>query len=139
MTFDVEKSVGFLLAKAHQHVVALFKEEFAAYEITPTQFILLAILWEMGSAPQAELSEKSHIDRTTIVGIVDRLAKRKLVERKAHPDDRRIHLITLTVRGRELEEELRIAASRVREKIKAKISPGDCKTLVCLLKRLHCG
>jgi len=137
MTFDVERSVGFLLAKAYQHVVSLCKEEFAFYEITPPQFILLAYLWKLDSVSQAELSETAQIDRTTIVGIVDRLAERGLVERQPHPEDRRVHLVILTARGWELEKELCMAAARVRNKITARILPGEYKTLLRLLERLR--
>jgi len=137
MTFDVERSVGFLLAKAYQQVVSLYKEEFASYEITPQQFILLACLWELGSASQADLSKKTQIDRTTIVGIVDRLEEKGLVERQPHPGDRRVHRIILTISGRELEKELCVAANRVRNKIETRILPGEYKTLGRLLKRLR--
>jgi DNA-binding MarR family transcriptional regulator len=137
MTFDVERSVGFLLAKAYQHVVSLYKEEFAVYKITPPQFILLAYLWKMDTVSQTELSEMTQIDRTTIVGIVDRLVEKGLVERQQHPEDRRAYRIILTARGRELETELRMAANRVRDKMTTRILPGEYKTLGRLLKRLR--
>ena len=137
MTFDIERSVGFLLAKAYQHVVSLCKEELAVYEITPPQFILLAYLWKLDAVSQTELSEATQIDRTTIVGIVDRLVKKGLVERQQHPADRRAYRIILTTRGRELEKELCIAASRVRDKLTTRILPGEYKTLGRLLKRLR--
>jgi DNA-binding MarR family transcriptional regulator len=137
MTFDVERSVGFLLAKAYQYVVSLCKEEFVAYGITPQQFILLAYLWKLETVSQAELSEKTLIDRTTIVGIVDRLEEKGLVERQPHPEDRLVHRIILTVRGRDLEKKLCVAANRVRDKMTTKILPDEYKTLGRLLKRLR--
>jgi DNA-binding MarR family transcriptional regulator len=137
MTFDVERSVGFLLAKACQHVVSLCKEEFAVYDITPPQFILLAYLWKQDAVSQTELSETAQIDRTTIVGIVDRLEEKGLVERQPHPEDRRVHQIVLTVNGRDLEKALCMAAVRVRDKMTARILPGEYKTLGRLLKRLR--
>src|ERR1039457_96642 len=77
---DIEKSVGFLLAKAYQRACALFKEEFDHYDLTPQQFGLLAFLWIENGLSQTELSARSQIDRTTVGGIIDRLEKEMLVE-----------------------------------------------------------
>ncbi|NVN92545.1 MAG: MarR family transcriptional regulator [Desulfuromonadales bacterium] len=137
MSFDVERSIIFLLAKAYQHVVSLCSKEFSEYKITPPQLILLDILWKQDTFSQAELSEKTRIDRTTITGIIDRLEKRGLVERQSHPEDRRAKRIILTDRGRKLENELCDAASRVRDKVRMRFSPDEGKTLEWLLKRLH--
>jgi DNA-binding MarR family transcriptional regulator len=135
MTFDVEKNVGFLLAKAYQKVASLYREELAAFAITPPQFILLAYLWKRDSISQAELSEKTQIDRTTIVRIADRLAEKGLVEHQPQPGDRRIHLIVFTARGRELEEELGMAEMRVRRKMISRISPDEYETLQAAFKK----
>ena len=72
---EIEKSVGFLLAKAYQRACAIFKEEFENYDLTPQQFGLLAFLWMEDGLSQTELSVKSQIDRTTIGGLIDRLEK----------------------------------------------------------------
>jgi len=134
MTFYVDKSVGFLLAKAYQHVISLCKEEFAAYKITPPQFILMAYLWKQDNLSQTELAEKTQIDRATIGGIVNRLEKCGLVLRLPCPEDRRACRITLTVQGRALEEELIAAAGRVRDKLLESIPPNEYKSLGRLLK-----
>ncbi len=68
---EIEKSVGFLLAKAYQRACAIFKEQFDAYDLTPQQFGLLGFLWQRDGQSQAELSHRSQIDRTTMGGLVD--------------------------------------------------------------------
>ena len=85
---DIEKSVGFLLAKAYQRACALFKERFDSYDLTPQQFGLLGFLWQQDGLSQAELSLRSQIDRTTMGGLVDRLEKEGFVKRMQHPEDR---------------------------------------------------
>ena len=110
---EIEKSVGFLLAKAYQRACALFKEEFDRYDLTPPQFGLLAFLWLEDGLSQAELSARSQIDRTTMGGIVDRLEKEGLIQRLPHPEDRRAHQVFLTARGKEFEDELCLVADVV--------------------------
>src|SRR5512138_2210829 len=92
---DMEKNIGFLLAKAYQRAHAIFKEEFDEYDLTPQQFGLLGFLWQEDGLSQAELSARSQIDRTTIGGLIDRLEKEGLVKRYSHPNDRRAYQVCL--------------------------------------------
>lgn len=134
---DIEKSVGFLLAKAYQKACAHFKEEFDRYDMTPQQFGLLAFLWQEDGLSQAELTARSQIDRTTMGGIIDRLEKEKLIERRNHPDDRRAHQVFLTARGKSLEDELCTLARQVQNRVNAPLSPEEQATLVRLLEKLR--
>ena len=134
---DIEKSVGFLLAKAYQRACALFKEEFDRYEITPQQFGLLAFLWIEDGLSQTELSARSQIDRTTMGGIIDRLEKEGLVERRIHPEDRRAFQVFLTARGRSLEEDLSSVAIRVIRKVTSPLTEQEHAALVQLLTKIR--
>lgn len=135
--FDIEKSMGFLLAKAYQRSWALFKKEIDPYEITPPQFGLLAFLWQQDGLTQAELSEKSQVDRTTTGGLIDRLEKIGVVERHPHPQDRRAYLIMLTLKGKELESPLTEVAARVTSRITEGLGKQDLAELVRMLEILR--
>ncbi|MBI5657000.1 MAG: MarR family transcriptional regulator [Geobacter sp.] len=135
--YEIEKSIGFLLAKAYQRAGALFKEELDPFGLTPRQFSLLAFLWQQDELSQVELSERSQIDRTTICGLIDRLEKQELVERRPNPHDRRSYLISLTPRGRELEEPLCAAADRTLARFTAGLSEHDQSYLVRHLEVLR--
>jgi DNA-binding MarR family transcriptional regulator len=134
---DIEKSVGFLLAKAYQRACALFKEEFDRYDLTPQQFGLLAFLWHEDGLSQSELSARSQIDRTTMGGIVDRLEKEGLVARRPHPEDRRACQVFLTPRGKGLEDELCAVAGRVQAKVNAPLTAEELALFVHLLEKLR--
>lgn len=109
--YEVEKSIGFLLAKGYQRAWALFREEIEEYDLTPPQFGLLAFLWVEDGLTQTELSEKSQVDRTTVGGLIDRLVKNGFVERRTHPHDRRAFKIHLTEKGKSMEEPLSSCAA----------------------------
>jgi MarR family transcriptional regulator, lower aerobic nicotinate degradation pathway regulator len=134
---DIGKSIGFLLAKAYQRACMIFKEEFDGFEVTPQQFGLLGFLWQQDGITQAELSAKSHIDRTTMGGLIDRLEKEGLVERRNHPEDRRAYLIFLTAKGKSLEPVLTPLAVRTQERIIAKLDPQEVETLKSLLEKIR--
>jgi len=137
MQFDIEKSVGFLLAKAHQRLFARFRDLLAPHGITPPQFALLAFLWKRDGLSQTELAEKTEVDRTTLSGLIDRLAKQGLVNRCPHPNDRRACLVTLTAAGRKLEKQLAPIAMNLRQQINAELSTAEYEQLCQLLNRLR--
>jgi DNA-binding MarR family transcriptional regulator len=133
----VGRSVGFLLAKAYQRACVIFKEEFEAYDLTPQQFGLLGFLWEEDGITQAELSAKSQIDRTTMGGLIDRLAKEGLLVRRSHPEDRRAYRICLTEKGKSLQHELTPLAVAVQQKFTEKLDGQEVETLKSLLEKIR--
>lgn len=135
--FDIEESVGFLVAKAYQRLFSCFRVGLEPYGITPPQFALLAFLWKQDGLSQAELSEKSEVDRTTLSGLIDRLQKLALVERCRHPADRRVWLVRLTPAGRSLEEKLVPIALEVRENLTSSLRDDEYRGLCELLKKLR--
>ncbi|MCE1227637.1 MAG: MarR family transcriptional regulator [Geobacteraceae bacterium] len=135
--YDIEKSIGFLLAKAHQRGWALFSEAISRYDLTPPQFSVLAFLWQQDGLTQTELSEKAQIDRTTIGGLLDRMARSNLLERHPHPQDRRAHLVYLTEQGKRLEPELTGLANEVLKRFTAGLSETDKQQLRNMLEILR--
>ncbi|HJV64873.1 MAG TPA: MarR family transcriptional regulator [Geomonas sp.] len=137
MTFEVEQTVAFALSKASQSIWALFREEFQAYGITPPQYILLAILWKSDSMSRAELAKRCRMDRTTLGGILDRLAGAGFVERGPSPEAPRANRVRLSEKGRALfEQEFNRAAQRVRRRIEQRLVPAEYKQLTELLSKL---
>jgi DNA-binding MarR family transcriptional regulator len=135
--YDINNSIGFLLSKAYQRSWAILREEIETYDLTPPQFALLAFLWQQDGQTQVELSEKGQIDRTTVGGLIDRLQKTGLVERRPHPRDRRAHMIHLTERGRELETPLCACAGRSLEKFTTGLSTQEVNELRRMLEILR--
>jgi len=137
LPIEIEKTVGFLLAKAYQRACLIFKEQFDQYDLTPQQFGLLGFLWREDGISQSLLSAKSQIDRTTMGGLIDRLEKEGLVVRKSDPVDRRAYRICLTEKGKALEPELAPLAMRAQDMFIAKLDPQEVETLKSLLEKIR--
>jgi DNA-binding MarR family transcriptional regulator len=135
--YDINNSIGFLLSKGYQRAWAILREEIEPYDLTPPQFALLAFLWQQDGQTQVELSEKGQIDRTTIGGLIDRLQKTGLVERRPHPRDRRAHMIHLTERGWKLEEPLSACAGRSLERFTSGLSTQEVGEMRRMLEILR--
>ncbi|MFF5234983.1 MarR family winged helix-turn-helix transcriptional regulator [Dactylosporangium sp. NPDC000521] len=63
-------------------------------------------MWQGGAMTQRELAEARGVTPRNITGLVDGLEQAGLVQRTAHPSDRRATLVRLTRRGTELVERL---------------------------------
>jgi DNA-binding MarR family transcriptional regulator len=135
--YDIENSIGFLLSKAYQHAWAILREEIEAYDLTPPQFALLAFLWQQDGLTQVELSEKGQIDRSTLGGLIDRLERNGLLERRQHPQDRRAYRIYLTEQGKTMESTLSACAERSLEKFTSGLDGDEVAELRRMLKILR--
>jgi DNA-binding MarR family transcriptional regulator len=92
-----------------QRLSALLDHEletfFAPFDLTPSGFDVLATLRRSAppeGLPFSRLSALMAITPPAVTKRVDLLAVRGLVERQAHPDDRRTVLVRLTDSGRDL-------------------------------------
>ncbi|MDR3578602.1 MAG: MarR family transcriptional regulator [Oryzomonas sp.] len=135
--FDIEKNIGFLLAKAYQRAFALAKEELEPYDLTPPQCGILAFLWQQDGLTQVELSERSQVDRTTMGGLIDRLEKCGLVERHPHPHDRRAHQIRLTPKGKSMEAPLSECSKKALAKFTSGLTNSDVANFARILETLR--
>jgi DNA-binding MarR family transcriptional regulator len=135
--FDIEKNIGFLLAKAYQRAFALAKEGLEPYDLTPPQFGILAFLWQQDGLTQVELSERSQVDRTTMGGLIDRLEKCGLVERHPHPHDRRAHQIRLTPKGTSMEAPLSECSNKALAKFTSGLTDHDIAVFARILETLR--
>lgn len=72
--------------------------------LTPPQFHTLRLLWEQNGQPFKDLAVSNGCTRPTMTGIVDTLERKGLVTRQPNPDDRRSLLVTLTEKGKSLED-----------------------------------
>jgi DNA-binding MarR family transcriptional regulator len=76
------------------------------YGLTGSQSMVLRSLIQNGPLSSAELSRKLYVTPSNITGVIDRLARKGLVERIRKEGDRRVSLITLTEAGTQLSKTL---------------------------------
>ena len=78
---------------------------FDRWEISPSQFNILNLLYLYPAGrTQIELSRELIMHRSNVTGLVDRLEKRGLLQRKDSSTDRRAYKVVLTASGRKLVE-----------------------------------
>jgi DNA-binding MarR family transcriptional regulator len=91
------------------------------------QFRVLAFLSRRPGAPLSRVAEHLGVTRSTASAIVDRLVRRNLVSRTAHPQERRSVVLTLTRVGAQHHQQAREATSAQMAKVLAGLSETDLR------------
>lgn len=100
------------------------------------QFIVLKSIADRGPVSQQALGEGVWIDRTTMVSVVDELERKRFVERRRNPDDRRAYAIEITAAGREARGRAERVLERADNEFMAPLTPEERDQLRHLLVRL---
>jgi len=127
---------GFLLRKVSTASFDQFAQILAGHGVHPMHFGMLVVLETEGAISQRELARRTGVDPSTLVGRLDVLEERGLVERKRCEHDRRSNLLTLTDAGRTMLEELREEAEQMRARFFAPLTGEEEAELHRLLRKL---
>lgn len=100
--WTLDKSLGFLATRTARSLKRALDAKLAEHELTATQYIVLVRLWEEDGIPLTQLGEPLYLDNPTITGIVDRMERDGLLERRRDGGDRRVVNVYLTKKGRDL-------------------------------------
>jgi DNA-binding MarR family transcriptional regulator len=86
---------------------------------------------------QRDLCETLHIEKANFVGLLDILERRKLVERRAEPKDRRRYAIFLTKEGQSLLRRASQTHAAMEKSLRKELSIGNRRDLLETLARLQ--
>ena len=133
---ELVESVTFLLKRLG---FAAKERALEAYEETglhPYHHAVLLVLGEGSRETQGAIADALGYDRGQLVGLLDELEERGLVERRRDPNDRRRHIVRLTADGRRTLRRLRALARQIEDDYLAPLSDNERATLHALLLRL---
>jgi len=133
---ELLRSASFLLKRLGFALKERTMEAFEASELTPYHHAVLALLLEEPRETQAMIADALGYDRSHLVGVLDELEERGLIERRRDPSDRRRHLVTLTPAGKQELTRLRAIAKRVEDEFFRPLDADERRTLNELLLRL---
>jgi DNA-binding MarR family transcriptional regulator len=132
----LSRRVSFLVSQIGARSAQKFAERLVPLGLRPSQFGLLVALSAGGGMSQQQLADTLGVHRNVMVGLVDSLQERGLVERRTHPSDRRAHAVHLTPKARDLVRRAEQLADEQEEDLLAGLSPADAARLLDLLQRV---
>ncbi|MFJ9686164.1 MarR family winged helix-turn-helix transcriptional regulator [Streptomyces bacillaris] len=124
--------IGYLLRR----VFAQFTTYADGPEDDSRDFLVLDALTGGDWVSQLDLAERLGINRTIMVGVIDRLESRGQVLRTRNPDNRRQYILSLTDQGRAAVETGRRAVAERDARLTAALSSEQVGRLNTLLARL---
>ena len=113
-------------------------EELEAAGSSLYDYSVLALLAEGASATQASIADTLKLDRSQLVGLLDGLEERALIERRRDPNDRRRHTVSLTPEGKSQLQRLRAVVKQIEDHFLAPLDEESRQQLYQLLFRVAC-
>jgi DNA-binding MarR family transcriptional regulator len=128
--------LGYRLRLAQQAVFRDFASSVA--ELSPGRVGILLLLEANPGVTQSRLAHAVSLERSTMVGVVDMLQERGLIERR-RGEDRRTNGLWLTTQGRTLVARLKRRIQMHERRVAARLTPEERAQLIGLLEKLTHG
>ena len=128
--------VGFHLRQAQIAVFRDFVESMGSLDVTPGLFAVLVLIDCNPGMKQSELARAVHLDRSTVVSVIDSLERRGLVARHAVENDRRSNALALTPAGVAMLKQLKRRVSAHERRLARHLDARERATLTTLLARI---
>lgn len=128
--------IGYHLRLAQVAMFRDFRKALGEYDITPGLFGVLVLIEANAGMKQTELARAVHLDRSTVVNVIDNLEAMKLVERRAVEGDRRSKALYLTATGKSVLQKLKRLVLEHERRLARNLSAAEREQLVELLERI---
>jgi DNA-binding MarR family transcriptional regulator len=128
--------VGYQLRMAQIALFRDFAQGPGEHDVTPGLFGVLVIIEANPDLKQSDLARATHLDRSTVVTVIDNLERRGLVERRAALHDRRANAIRLTAEGSALLRKLKRQVTQHEDRLGRNFSDTERETFLALLQKV---
>jgi MarR family transcriptional regulator, lower aerobic nicotinate degradation pathway regulator len=135
-SYVLEDQIGFRLRKAHQRATDIFNTVMAEFDVTPTQFAVLAKLDDVGPISQNQLGRLVAMDPATTFGVVGRLLRRGFVRQSVDDNDARVVLVALTPDGKAAAAAMKAVAAEVSRRTLAPLTGKEAEALLKSIAKL---
>jgi len=108
----------------------------APYNLTWTGWVVLWVVWIWQEIETRHVAAEAGISKGTLTGVAGTLEKRGLLERRAHPDDARRVLLSLTPAGLQLMAELFPLFNKQEALVVESLSGDEVQVLASALRKI---
>jgi DNA-binding MarR family transcriptional regulator len=136
-TSYLETLLGYNARRAALAVIAQFLERMAVYDLKPVDFSVMSVIVHNPGVTSRQLCAALNILPPNLVGLVQSLEARGLIERLPHPHDGRAMGLHPTEQGQKLMLKAEATATELEMNIGSKLTPNQVQTLVTLLQKIY--
>jgi DNA-binding MarR family transcriptional regulator len=133
---ELRASTAFLLARVGFAVKLAAVDEFEREGVSLYQYSVLAVLGEGAKETQATIADALTLDRSQLVGVLDKLEDEGLIERRRDQTDRRRHTVSLTPAGKKQLGRMRTIVQRIEDSFLAPLDENARAVLHDALLRI---
>ena len=101
----LDNQICFRLYAAARLVTQTYTPLLNTMGITYPQYLVLMVLWEKDSQPVNDIAHRLLLETNTITPLLQRMEKLGFVVRKKGEQDKRQQIVSLTEKGRRMEDE----------------------------------
>lgn len=135
-TQDISLKLFVVLSRAYRSIMDRVTEDIKTYGLNTTEFAVLELLYHKGDQPLQQIGEKVLLASGTITYVVDKLEKKKLLQRKPCTKDRRITYASITSEGKDLLDEIFPKHKEAIDKIFSGLNEEEKRSMIDHLKKL---
>lgn len=135
MTF--QDCICFQLGSLSRKISRHYRDRIAEFNLTHSQFFILAQVIESEGDTPSQLAEKILTDRATVTGLIDRLERDGWLERRLNKDDRRTLRIYLSEKAKEHKDAFVALFNEINGSFIQRFTPNEWKQLQKLLSKLE--
>ncbi|WP_408010231.1 MarR family winged helix-turn-helix transcriptional regulator [Pseudalkalibacillus sp. A8] len=133
---ELSLKIFIVLSRALQSIRKRVEEDIKCLGLNPTEFSVLELIYSKGDQPIQKIGGKVLIASSSITYVVDKLEKKKLIERKPCPEDRRKTYAAITKKGIELMNEVFPKHKAAMKEICGGLDSTEKEILIEKLKKL---
>lgn len=133
---NIEDCIFYQLSRASRAGARHWHKKAADFGVTSSQALVLMFLQEQDKVTSKLLGTRTQFDSATLTGIIDRLEKAALAERRSNPEDRRAIRVCLTPAGKKTAGQLRAIVEQENKAFLHGLTPEESMILKALLKKV---
>jgi DNA-binding MarR family transcriptional regulator len=133
----LQSLLGYNARRAALSIIGVFLERLAVYGLKPVDFSVMSVIHHNPGVTSRQLCASLSILPPNLVGLIQSLESRGLIDRKPHPTDGRAVGLHPTDKGVILMQQAEVTAFELEIDASSKLTAKQRQTLVQLLQKIY--
>ena len=135
----LQSLLGYNARRAALSIIGVFLERLAVYGLKPVDFSVMSVIHHNPGVTSRQLCASLSILPPNLVGLIQSLESRGLIDRKPHPTDGRAVGLHPTDKGVTLMQQAEVTAFELEIDASSKLTAKQRQTLAQLLQKIYLG